>query len=70
MARYVLEVTSRSGQRLPGCTGSSTSIAVYSDADLRKRLAAAKENPDYKVVVRALDKEKSATAEGASCGST
>lgn len=58
MARYVLEVTSRSGKRLPGCTGSSTSITVYGLADLKKRLTAAAENPDYKVVVRELDEER------------
>jgi hypothetical protein len=57
MAKYVLEVTSRSGKRLPGCTGSYTSIAVYDLADLKKRLAAAAKNSDLRVHVRDLDKE-------------
>jgi hypothetical protein len=57
MARYVLEVTSRSGKRLPGCTGSHTSIAIYDLGDLKKRLAAAAKNPDYAVTVRDLDEE-------------
>lgn len=52
MAKYVLTVTSKSGKRLPGCTGSSNSIAVHSDADLKKRLNAAKKNPDLTVNYR------------------
>lgn len=51
-AKYVLDISSRSGKRLPGCFGSSTSIAVYSDADLKKRLAAAKKNPDIQATHR------------------
>lgn len=52
MAKYVLTLVSRSGKRLAGCTGSSTSIAVYSDTDLKKRLAAAKKNPDLQTTYR------------------
>lgn len=59
MARYVLEVTSRSGKRLPGCTGSSTSIAVYDLDDLKKRLKAAAKNSDLHVHVRDLEKDGS-----------
>lgn len=51
-AKYVLTLRSRSGKRLPGCTGSSTGIACYSDADLKKRLAAAKKNPDIEATYR------------------
>jgi hypothetical protein len=58
MARYVLEITSCSGRRLPGCTGSSTSIAVYDLHDLKKRLAAAAKNADLHVHVRDLKKER------------
>lgn len=51
-ANYTLTLTSRSGKRLPGCTGSSTSIAVYSDTDLKKRLNEAKKNPDIEATYR------------------
>lgn len=51
MPTYVLTVRSRSGKRLNGCTGSRNSIAVYSEADLKKRLAAVKKHPDYHVTV-------------------
>lgn len=52
MAKYVLTVRSRSGKRLNGCTGSSTSVAVYSDDELKTRLAAVKKHPDYAVTVK------------------
>ena len=52
MAKYVLTITSKSGKRLDGCTGNSTSIAVYDDTDLKQRLRAAKQNPDLKTNVR------------------
>lgn len=51
-AKYVLTIRSRSGKRLPGCTGSSTGIACYSDADLKKRLAAAKKDRDIEATYR------------------
>lgn len=57
MAKYVLRGSSRSGKRLPGSTGSSTSIAVYDDADLKRRLTAAKDNPDLEVTVEELDED-------------
>ena len=52
MAKYVLDINSKSGKRLPGCIGSSTSIAVYSDRGLKQRLKAAKKNPDLTVTWR------------------
>lgn len=58
MARYVLDITSRSGSRLPGCTGPHNSVAVYDAADLKKRLAAAATDPDLRVQVRDLRKER------------
>lgn len=57
-ARYILYGVSRSGKRLPGSFGASAAIAVYTDADLRKRLAAAKRDPDLDVRVRDLRKER------------
>lgn len=51
-AKYVLTITSKSGKRLPGCTGSSTGIAVYTDADLKKRLKLAAKDPDLIVNYR------------------
>jgi hypothetical protein len=57
MAKYVLDIASRSGERLAGCTGSHTSIAVYDDDDLQQRLDAAKTDPrELDVTVRELDK--------------
>lgn len=57
MARYVLEITSRSGRRLPGSISSTTSVAVYDDDDLEKRLAAARRDSDLLVSVRDLREE-------------
>lgn len=51
VAKYVLTITSKSGKRLPGCTGC-TGIAVHSDADLKRRLKLAKKNPDRTVNYR------------------
>ncbi|MFE9382361.1 hypothetical protein ACFYMO_03855 [Streptomyces sp. NPDC007025] len=51
-AKYVLTIRSRSGKRLPGCTGSSTGIAVYSDTDLKKRLKEAAKDPDLAATYR------------------
>lgn len=58
MARYVLEITSRSGRRLPGCIGSSNSVAVYDLADLKRRLKAAARNSDLCVHACDLEKER------------
>lgn len=49
---YILEVTDTTGRRLPGCTGSHTSIAVYSEADLQRRQAEAKGRPELRVTWR------------------
>lgn len=46
MAKYVLTATSRDGQSVNPVGGASTdSIAVYTDAELKQRLAAAKNDP-------------------------
>lgn len=55
MAKYVLTVTSKSGKNVGNSSRSSDSIAVYNDADLKKRLAAAKKNPDLTVTYRRTD---------------
>lgn len=53
MAKYVLTVTSKSGKKVNQISGGpSDSVAVYSDADLKKRLKTSKKNPDLKVDVR------------------
>lgn len=46
MAKYVLEAVSRTGEPVNVITGSpADSIAVYSDAELRERMAEAEGDP-------------------------
>lgn len=53
MAKYIFTVASKSGKKVNQITGGpSGSIAVYSDADLKRRLDAAKQNPDLQVTYR------------------
>ncbi|MGW6695614.1 hypothetical protein ACWF62_17740 [Rhodococcus sp. NPDC054953] len=54
MAKYVLTARSRTGKPVNQLTGAdSDSVAVYSDADLAERLAAAENDPrDLEVTVR------------------
>ena len=56
MARYVLDVQSTTGDRLPGCTSNRTSVAVYDEADLAERLQGANDRDDVTVAVRDLDR--------------
>lgn len=53
--KYVLTVISRSGKKVNQITGGpSDSINVYGDADLKRRLKAAKANPDLHVTYRRI----------------
>lgn len=54
--KYVFTATSRTGQKVNPVTGASTdSINVYDDADLKRRLAAAKSDPrDLDVTVQRI----------------
>lgn len=52
MAKHVLTIVDKSGRRLPGCTGSTSEIAVYSDDELQRRLAEAKKHPEWRVTHR------------------
>lgn len=57
MAKYTLTAVSRSGLPVNQITGaSSDSVAVYTDADLNARLAAAETDPrDLQITVREED---------------
>jgi hypothetical protein len=52
--KYILTATSRTGRKVNPITGSPTdSVAVYDDADLQRRLEAAKNDPrDLTVTVQ------------------
>jgi hypothetical protein len=52
-AKYVLTARSRSGQIVNRLTGEDhDGVAVYDDADLKRRLDAAKNYPDLEITVR------------------
>ncbi|MFI5992464.1 hypothetical protein ACIBAC_11505 [Streptomyces sp. NPDC051362] len=57
MATWIFTATSRTGQPVNTITGASTdSIAVYSKADLDRRIAAAKNDPrDLIITVEPID---------------
>lgn len=54
MAKYVLSARSRTGAKVNQVTGADhDSVAVYDDADLQRRLAAAVTDPrDLEITVR------------------
>lgn len=55
MAKFKLTATSRTGQKVNPLGGSSDSVTVYSQADLDRRLKAAKADPrDLDVKVKRL----------------
>ncbi|MET9484778.1 hypothetical protein [Streptomyces sp. NPDC006638] len=52
---YALTITSRSGKKVNIITGADhDTITVYGDDDLRRRLAVAADNPDFKVTYRLI----------------
>jgi len=55
--KYILTATSRTGAKVNQITGDPTdSIAVYDDADLERRLAAAKNDPrDLHITYRRIN---------------
>ncbi len=50
MPMWIITATSRTGKKVNSLGGSSDSIAVYSKADLDRRLKAAKDDPRDLVV--------------------
>ncbi|MFE2497106.1 hypothetical protein [Streptomyces scopuliridis] len=53
-AKYILTARSRTGEKVNQITGADhDSVAVYDDADLQRRLAAAKNDPrNLEITVR------------------